>query len=195
LKTCSKLFWVSLAALFPGAQPVLAAPPSHRSLTAHFAAWIRTVRPKASPAYANRLARAFVREGHRYHIDPYRLAACAVAESEFNMNARGGTGVMQITSALYRETKSWHGYDRHNIDDNVRMGAEYLAGMSHLKKVSRHRSYQNQVKEAYAVYNGSAIGGSYTRHCATVQARLYDSPETWRTHLASRSLWQKRGSR
>ena len=97
-------------------------------------------------------------------------------------------GVMQITRSLYRATKSWHQYDPHNLDDNVRMGAEYLAGMSHLKKVSRHRSYQSQIKKAYDVYNGSGLGGSYTRHCATVEARLYDSPETWRTHLASRSL-------
>jgi soluble lytic murein transglycosylase-like protein len=158
--------------LVAGAQPATAT----RKQVALFTAWIQAVRPKASAAYAGRLARAFVREGKRYHMDPYRLAACAVVESEFNPKAGKAMGVMQITPRLYREMKGWHKLNPHNIDDNVRMGAEYLSKMS------------------YATYNGSGKGGSYARHCTTVENRLYDSPSYWRNHLASRSLWERRQS-
>lgn len=88
------------------AATIIAAPATPQQRLAEY---ITKRQPKAEP-YAQRLARAIVREARRVRLEPAALAAVAWVESRFDRRARGSAheyGLWQLIRSDYRMAASW----------------------------------------------------------------------------------------
>lgn len=147
---------------------------------------VRKHRPRLRQESVRRLSVAIVREARRHRLDPLFLTAVARIESGFDPNAtshKGARGLLQVMPDTGRELLEARGEEMgdpttlYDIETNVSLGAEYLAGL-----LKRFRSERNALlaynrgprgaREALKSPDARLMLDGYPRAVLTEKARL-----------------------
>ena len=155
------------------------------------ASLVHTLRPEKSPHYAWSVASDIVQSAHANRMSPYVVSATAVVESEFDMKAGPCIGVMQMypSTVSYFYAKSRR--NPHGIQDNIWMGANYLARHYRSATACRAGSEEVRLSRMWGRYNGAGPESVYAQRALRVLHRIKTgSPTSWnRTIRSTGSLW------
>jgi soluble lytic murein transglycosylase-like protein len=148
--------------------------------------FVYTVRHKLGRKYADRVADAIVTSARRNGLSPAMVATTAYIESEFEMTSKPCIGIMQILPSTARNAFGKSGLNPYDLEDNIEMGARYLA--LHYGKYARSYSVN---RGTLASRSGSTAsrGSSASRSSRSGTARSVLTAE--QQMLVMRQTWSR----
>jgi hypothetical protein len=157
----------------------------------HIASLVRAVAPRQSPEYAWMVASNIVQSARENGVSPYIVSATAVVESEFSMQAGPCVGVMQMNPATVAEVYSRSDRDVNGLEDNIWMGANFLAINYRSRLASRGGSDEYRMRHMWGRYNGSGPKSLYVKRALRVLRRIKEGNSvSWkRTIKTTGTLW------
>jgi hypothetical protein len=167
------------------------ATPAQKHDIEHIASLVETLQPREGPEYARYVASNIVQSAHENGIHPYVVSATAVVESEFSMKAGPCVGMMQMYPPTVAEVYGRTGRDVNGLEDNIWMGANFLAINYRSKLASRGGSEVSRMRYMWGKYNGSGPNGQYATRALRVLRRIrHGNPQEWKqTMHKAGSLW------